>query len=284
MNYWRMCMNGGTGGIKMWPECRKRKIAAIGYWDDDDGKLIVGNCNKISPEEFNEIWRKKAPHSTCCRSSLRCLAYGMKAGDIIYAKEGRKIVGKGEITSPYQYNTSILKGTECEWPHYVRVDWYSDFKEFEDPIRIRNTIIKLEGEDLLKFKQMDSTIRKEDEKDSSEIKLRDVEDEEGEAFIREVTWRARKRKLIYTKKAQSDYRCEVCGMKFEEVYGTIGEKYIIAHHKNPIGMRTEASTTTLKDIALVCPNCHVMLHKKDPPLSIQELSNRMKVKLENVKH
>jgi len=65
-------------------------------------------------------------------------------------------------------------------------------------------------------------------------------------------------------------------MSFKEVYGEIGEKYIIAHHVNPIGGRKRASKTTLDDIALVCTNCHDMLHRKDPSMSINELRSRIK--------
>lgn len=65
-------------------------------------------------------------------------------------------------------------------------------------------------------------------------------------------------------------------MMFKEVYGKIGDGYIIAHHKNPIGNIEKIATTTLDDIALVCVNCHSMLHTKNPHLSLDELHNKIK--------
>lgn len=64
-------------------------------------------------------------------------------------------------------------------------------------------------------------------------------------------------------------------MVFEEKYGKIGEKYIIAHHLKIIGGRQRSSKTKLEDISLVCANCHNMLHKKNPPYAISELKRML---------
>jgi 5-methylcytosine-specific restriction protein A len=98
---------------------------------------------------------------------------------------------------------------------------------------------------------------------------------EGEKHISEVIWRSRNRQLIEKKKSSSDYHCEVCGMKFEEVYGSIGTEYIVAHHLDPIGKRESVSPTTLDGIALVCANCHAMLHQQSPPCTIQKMRDRL---------
>jgi len=54
--------------------------------------------------------------------------------------------------------------------------------------------------------------------------------------------------------------CDVCGFSFFEKYGVIGQGFIEAHHKNPLS-KTKETKTTKKDIALVCSNCHRMIHK-----------------------
>ena len=65
--------------------------------------------------------------------------------------------------------------------------------------------------------------------------------------------------------------CEVCGFSFSDAYGPLGEGFIEAHHKNPLSLQEEEIKTRLDDIALVCSNCHRMLHKEDPVLSVEEL-------------
>lgn len=65
--------------------------------------------------------------------------------------------------------------------------------------------------------------------------------------------------------------CEVCTFDFKEHYGDIGEGYIEGHHTKPIMEMAENEVTKVEDIALVCSNCHRMLHRRRPWLSINEL-------------
>lgn len=67
--------------------------------------------------------------------------------------------------------------------------------------------------------------------------------------------------------------CEVCGFDFEEHYGDIGEGYIEGHHTKPVSEMADNEKTKVEDIALVCANCHRMLHRKRPWLSMNRLKN-----------
>ena len=72
--------------------------------------------------------------------------------------------------------------------------------------------------------------------------------------------------------AKKGYQCLVCGRDFEATYGEIGKNFIHVHHLTPIssiGQEYELNVDT--DLAPVCPNCHYMLHRKDPPYTIVEL-------------
>lgn len=68
------------------------------------------------------------------------------------------------------------------------------------------------------------------------------------------------------------YNCSVCGMNFEKVYGKIGKDFIHVHHIVPLHLIGESYVIDpIKDLFPVCPNCHNMLHRIDPPYSIEEL-------------
>lgn len=68
------------------------------------------------------------------------------------------------------------------------------------------------------------------------------------------------------------YSCAVCGFNFEQAYGAIGSKYIEVHHLNQVAdIRAEYLVDPIRDLRPVCANCHRMLHKTRPPLSIEEL-------------
>jgi hypothetical protein len=80
--------------------------------------------------------------------------------------------------------------------------------------------------------------------------------------------------------ANDDLRCEVCGFEFAARYGEIGNQFIEVHHINPIGLADPGGVgTRVEDLALVCSNCHRMLHRRDPQLgrwlTMDELRNRM---------
>jgi 5-methylcytosine-specific restriction protein A len=68
-------------------------------------------------------------------------------------------------------------------------------------------------------------------------------------------------------------QCVVCGFDFEKVYGDIGKGFIHVHHLTPlsnIGQSKEVNY--VEDLRPVCPNCHAMLHKKNPPYTIDDLT------------
>lgn len=72
--------------------------------------------------------------------------------------------------------------------------------------------------------------------------------------------------------ALKGYRCAVCGMDFESCYGEIGHGFIHVHHLVPIssiGETYEVNPAT--DLVPVCPNCHNMLHRREPPFTIEEM-------------
>jgi len=77
--------------------------------------------------------------------------------------------------------------------------------------------------------------------------------------------------------AKKGYRCYVCGIDFEEKYGEIGKGFIHVHHLTPISsIGKEYKLDVDNDLVPVCPNCHYMLHRSDPPYTIEELKMMLK--------
>lgn len=93
---------------------------------------------------------------------------------------------------------------------------------------------------------------------------------EGQKRARFVVHREREAKLREAKIREAlllseggRLRCEVpgCGFDFEEVYGAIGKAYAHVHHLRPLAECEEAMQVTLRDLAIVCANCHAMIHR-----------------------
>jgi predicted HNH restriction endonuclease len=70
--------------------------------------------------------------------------------------------------------------------------------------------------------------------------------------------------------------CEICNFDFEEVYGDLGSEYIEGHHTIAVSEMKPDHKTLPEEIAMVCSNCHKMLHRKRPWLSIKELKTILK--------
>ncbi len=80
------------------------------------------------------------------------------------------------------------------------------------------------------------------------------------------------------------YTCSVCDFDFEKQYGEIGKNFIHVHHITPIAsIKQTYQLNPIEDLRPVCPNCHAMLHTKNPPYSINEL-NEIKNSVKNENH
>ncbi len=66
--------------------------------------------------------------------------------------------------------------------------------------------------------------------------------------------------------------CKVCGFDFAGRFGDLGLGFIHVHHKVPLAdIRTTYELDPIHDLAPVCPNCHAMLHRSNPPMTIEQL-------------
>ncbi|MDZ4636360.1 HNH endonuclease [Bacillus cereus] len=70
--------------------------------------------------------------------------------------------------------------------------------------------------------------------------------------------------------------CEICGFDFYKTYGELGKDYIEGHHTIPVSQLKEGEKTKLKDIIMVCSNCHRMLHRCKPWLTKKALQILLK--------
>lgn len=112
----------------------------------------------------------------------------------------------------------------------------------------------------------------EDEEDEQ------LEVKEGAVLYKLHKYRERDTSIIKKKKEKEFLKlgqlpCEACTFDFYQKYGELGHKYIECHHRTPLSEISASSKTTLRDLALVCSNCHRMLHRRVETLSIEGLRN-----------
>ena len=81
---------------------------------------------------------------------------------------------------------------------------------------------------------------------------------------------AREAKRLY------GHQCCACGFCFLDRYGDLGRDFIEVHHVDQLAERSELEwtdqlRTTVDRVAVVCSNCHRMLHRRRPAYTIEEL-------------
>ena len=70
--------------------------------------------------------------------------------------------------------------------------------------------------------------------------------------------------------------CMGCGFDFKRVYGDLGTDYIEAHHLTPLNELPEGKPVSMdptQDFAVLCSNCHRMVHRRKPILTLHELQS-----------
>jgi 5-methylcytosine-specific restriction protein A len=102
--------------------------------------------------------------------------------------------------------------------------------------------------------------------DSSDLELSWFEGKWKPAFVyhRRREAKARREKIRESLRANGGKLiCEVplCGFDFAKMYGALGEGYAQVHHLLPLSKSPkDGREIKLKDLAIVCANCHVMIH------------------------
>jgi 5-methylcytosine-specific restriction protein A len=99
-----------------------------------------------------------------------------------------------------------------------------------------------------------------------------------EGKIVERTHKARERNTQVIQIAKENFKirhgklfCEVCGFDFERAYGQIGKDFIEGHHTIAVSEMQPDHKTKPEDIAMLCANCHRMVHKQRPWLTMDNL-------------
>lgn len=71
--------------------------------------------------------------------------------------------------------------------------------------------------------------------------------------------------------------CVVCGFSFASRYGDAAAGYIQVHHVVPLAtVRKSYRLDPIRDLRPVCPNCHAVIHRREPAFTIVEVKAMLK--------
>ncbi len=106
--------------------------------------------------------------------------------------------------------------------------------------------------------------------ENDENKYKDYEDLRKFRFHKRIE---RNKQLSNKVKKQQGYTCRACQMSFTKQYGELGKDFIEAHHLTPLSKITKEKILldVRKDFAVLCSNCHSMIHKLEDPSNLDLL-------------
>lgn len=101
----------------------------------------------------------------------------------------------------------------------------------------------------------------------------DIIEKATEGLIKEITFfRSSRNRVIRNKCAKRyNYKCCVCGMDFEKVYGPRGHEFIEVHHIKPLSSYDGEHEIPLEDLRALCSNCHSIIHHGEPLIDVENL-------------
>jgi len=101
-----------------------------------------------------------------------------------------------------------------------------------------------------------------------------------EGALREVRVfrRQRSRRLRDQALLEAKGKCTACQVDFSLVAAGLGKRVLQVHHKRPLASSRTERPTRLADLAVVCANCHLMLHAEHGVvMSVDRLRQRLRL-------
>lgn len=89
--------------------------------------------------------------------------------------------------------------------------------------------------------------------------------------LRERSRSAVAAKIKHVLRTEKHLACEACRFDFHAFYGEIGRGFAECHHVLPLSDSVLQRGTRIRDLVIVCANCHRMLHRSRPVLTVSQL-------------
>lgn len=283
-----------------WDLFRINHCIGIGWLPESDYRDFAGVPDALAALE--KVHGPKAKgNGKGAAEMISAFVATIDVGDIVVANNAyNEVVGVGIVESDYLPPTARknpLRTDQRTHRHHVRlVDWritrtaYVPGPPPKDHFFVQQTLKELNSDDVngvvdayVNAYPTDNSFAKQlksifalssvprPSKSSVGTDVDIIASVKGEGRKRLVSHIVRERdpKIVAAKKKSAkSLACEVCGFDSEAVYGI---SYCEVHHLKPIAELAEGTKTSLDDLAIVCANCHRIIHSQYPPIALETL-------------
>ncbi len=247
----------------------------------------VQNVNKISTINLERITRKKEDKKNKFISGVTVIW----TATCPHSNDGRVVVGWYKNATVYQE----LQTSPIQWRKDKEIAYYNisasasdatllpkNERKFSIPKRKnymgRNVWYANRRDDIPEVKELVSKVIELVNK-RNVLQVPDLDRAVNEGNRRSVThfYIERDAKIVSDKKKkvfkdEGKLCCKVCDFDFAATYGELGKGYCEAHHSTKqLSEYDGKEKTKLEDLAIVCSNCHRIIHRKKKMLDIDEL-------------
>jgi hypothetical protein len=103
---------------------------------------------------------------------------------------------------------------------------------------------------------------------------------EGGRSLVEHLQQERSRSLVEAKRrafraSHGQLRCEACQVSESAMPAGLGEGCFEVHHLVALSGRASSGLTRIDELALLCANCHRMIHRSNPMLTVEQLRSAL---------
>lgn len=143
----------------------------------------------------------------------------------------------------------------------------------------RKNITEFENDNSKAFDELRANIKSEPFEFQKEITLpNEIEDTskilEGSTIKKMVNYYERNAEARNKCIEHFGYTCQACELDMQNKYGEIGKEFIHVHHKIPLSEINEKyEVDPINDLIPLCPNCHAMAHRSNPPFTVAQLKD-----------
>src|SRR5215210_1907618 len=243
-------------------------------WSIESGRIAVGWANigdlrELRCEGAREISariRAEYPEDSNSHTggpSLWNFFYEMKIGDLVIVSAKGRRYHVAEVTGPYIW-VSTADSFDSDYLHQRAVVMTGD-----DPDELWSSFGSkvADGENLRWTVALCTTVSSDTSETTASPRYSEGTKFDIVATVKERDVRARNACIRHY-----GYDCAACGLNFEEKYGSLGGGVIHVHHKDPLASAEgERIINPISDLIPLCPNCHAMVHRCNPPMDVEKL-------------
>ena len=279
---------------KGWKDCRKNGTIGIGWAHDTD-------LHGYTKEEIEEYTEKKGFEKPgYVANQLIKFIFQIKKGHTIVAYSSPStIYGIGVVEQKdWRFNKNVssdnywLRNTrKVNWIEFSKIK--TKDKKIISELGVRQSVKTIPKQffidEILPLIPKESNPNIYESIIRSEISQNIFPSiEEDEQSIPDLSYEEKKKlrfhksfernqKLSKEAKKIHGYTCMACGFNYEEKYGEIGKDYIEAHHLIPFNQLDENTDLfPKKDVAVLCANCHRMIHRFEDTSNIKKFKKLIK--------